>query len=183
MLFYPLKNQSINFIPLPLHLKATRLVNFFQGFSKCLGGCSKLIDSLLTHSRKSLLEYKQYTIQSKVKQVVCMITHHLSQILSQPRGHEMPIAGVQSARRRGTVRSVHHCGEYPWKQVNERRITLKSTFYNRWRLSWNNEEKLGPSRNSINVPRGVVNFLFLSPPHTAPISSVRAAPQHWLSAE
>ena len=46
-----------------------------------------------------------------------MITHHLSQILSQPRGHEMPIAGVQSARRRGTVRSVHHCGEYPWKQL------------------------------------------------------------------
>ena len=34
------------------------------------------------------------TEQGKVKQAACRITHHLSRILSQPLGHEMPIAGV-----------------------------------------------------------------------------------------
>ena len=47
--------------------------------------------------------------QSKVKQqAACMITHHLSRILSQPLGHEKPIAGVLSATRRGIVRSDRH---------------------------------------------------------------------------
>ena len=46
-----------------------------------------------------------------------MITHRRSRNLSQPLGHEMPIAGVLSAPHHVIVFSDRHRGGYPWMQL------------------------------------------------------------------